>query len=299
MVFFAGCMYLVARGISDLHLSPSIPIIDICIESLRLACKLALAMLAHAWKMFRLNRKTSLSLVYALRRPITRLVSVIDQFSIYIVAVMIACSMVHHHANGILPFIIYRLEEPQVEQLLMPLSYALSICSAERPGIRFKWRVPSPVSWILRWGYRHAFWFTVIHAHISRGRRSGPGRNLHTGSNSQCLSFTGRMLACDELRRARDFNANVMPTLHYKSPGIVRKEMSSYGLESYLWHSGHACPDPNKSTSTDLEDLGWNRFAQHAADNMQLGHCLVSCKEAMHHAARVNCTDSNVCINRC
>jgi hypothetical protein len=41
-------------------------------------------------------------------------------------------------------------------------------------------------------------------------------------------------------------------------------------------------------------------FAQHAVDNLKLGHCLVSCAEAEHMGAdHVRCTHSDRCVTTC
>ena len=80
----------------------------------------------------------------------------------------------------------------------------------------------------------------------------------------------------------------------------IRFAMTEYGLYGSGWHVGHACPDPNKDSTGDEEDRGWNLFAQHATDNVRLGHCLVSCSEADYVAAsRVHCTRSKECVTHC
>ena len=108
---------------------------------------------------------------------------------------------------------------------------------------------------------------------------------------ARCTSFTGLPIDCSELERIREFNSWVMPSLKGSSIHSVRKAMNKRGLHGHVWHVGHACPDPSKSSSRNEEDYGWNLFAQHAVDNTNLGHCLVSCSEAMHvGAAHVRCT---------
>ena len=94
-----------------------------------------------------------------------------------------------------------------------------------------------------------------------------------------CASFTGYPVSCDELERVRQFNRDVVPTMVSQGVASVRKAMNSRGLNGHVWHVGHACPDPSKSSSRNDEDHGCNLFAQHAVDNFKLGHCLVSCAE--------------------
>eukprot|EP00327_Prymnesium_parvum_P006081 CAMPEP_0182799764 /NCGR_PEP_ID=MMETSP0006_2-20121128/2056_1 /TAXON_ID=97485 /ORGANISM="Prymnesium parvum, Strain Texoma1" /LENGTH=263 /DNA_ID=CAMNT_0024924967 /DNA_START=356 /DNA_END=1148 /DNA_ORIENTATION=+ len=97
-----------------------------------------------------------------------------------------------------------------------------------------------------------------------------------------CTSYTGQPIPCHELVLAREFNSAVMPMLQQASYRKIRQAMTQFGLFASAWHVGHACPDPRKGSVTDDEDRGWNLFAQHAADNVRLGHCLVSCSEAEH-----------------
>ena len=115
-----------------------------------------------------------------------------------------------------------------------------------------------------------------------------------------CSTFTGQPLACHELRRAREFNSKVMPSMLLASYREIRRAMTAYGLYGSGWHVGHACPDPHKGNTTDREDEGWNLFAQHATDNVKLGHCLVSCAETEFMAAfHVQCTRSSACVASC
>lgn len=119
-------------------------------------------------------------------------------------------------------------------------------------------------------------------------------------SREACASFVGQPMACHELRLAREFNARAMPTLQRASYREVRRAMTEYGLYGSAWHVGHACPDPNKDSTTDDEDRGWNLFAQHAADNVRLGHCLVSCAEAEYTGAlHIKCTRAARCVATC
>ena len=115
-----------------------------------------------------------------------------------------------------------------------------------------------------------------------------------------CASFTGFAVPCDELRRVREFNGNVMPTLRDAGYRAIRKAMNEHGFPGHIWHVGHACPDPSKKSTRNKEDFGWNLFAQHAVDNANLGHCLVSCAEAEHvGASHVRCTHSEGCVQSC
>jgi hypothetical protein len=114
-----------------------------------------------------------------------------------------------------------------------------------------------------------------------------------------CTSYIGQPLPCSELHLAREFNSKVMPSLQGAFYREIRRAMTNYGLHGSTWHVGHACPDPSKITTTP-EDQGWNLFAQHAADNVHLGHCLVSCAEAEHMAAfHVECSRSQECTTKC
>ena len=92
----------------------------------------------------------------------------------------------------------------------------------------------------------------------------------------------------------------VMRGMRASSSASVRKAMNRHGLPGHVWHVGHACPDPSKSSARDEEDYGWNLFAQHAVDNSNLGHCLVSCAEAEHVGAEhVRCTQTSECVRSC
>ena len=115
-----------------------------------------------------------------------------------------------------------------------------------------------------------------------------------------CTSFTGFPVPCDELQRIRAFNRDVMPSMHAVGHRGVRKAMNDRDYHGHVWHVGHACPDPSKRSMNNEEDFGWNLFAQHAVDNLHLGHCLVSCAETKHyHAHHVPCTDANRCVQVC
>ena len=115
-----------------------------------------------------------------------------------------------------------------------------------------------------------------------------------------CASFTGFAVPCEELRRIREFNRDVMPTLRDSGYRAIRKAMNERGFPGHIWHVGHACPDPSKKSTRNEEDFGWNLFAQHAVDNANLGHCLVSCAEAEHvGASHVQCTRSEGCVQSC
>ena len=126
------------------------------------------------------------------------------------------------------------------------------------------------------------------------------GQSFLEPSHEECTSFTGFAVPCDELRRVREFNGNVMPTMQNAGYRVVRKAMNDHGFPGHVWHVGHACPDPSKKSKRDDEDLGWNLFAQHAVDNANLGHCLVSCAEAAYvGASHVRCAASDRCVQTC
>lgn len=116
----------------------------------------------------------------------------------------------------------------------------------------------------------------------------------------RCVNFNGDALPCAELNRARRFNSDEMRRLRSSSYKTIRKAMTESGLfgrgATAWWDVGHACPDPNKKSFSDAEDFGWNLFAQEHADNVRLGHCLVSCDEARHFGAEhVPCTNETGC----
>jgi len=145
------------------------------------------------------------------------------------------------------------------------------------------------------------------HRLLSRWRQGGAGEfpsRLYPerGDHSAlewCTSYIGQPLPCSELHLAREFNSKVMPSLQGAFYREIRRAMTNYGLHGSTWHVGHACPDPSKVTTT-REDQGWNLFAQHAADNVRLGHCLVNCAEAEHVAAfHVACSRSHECLTKC
>jgi hypothetical protein len=141
-------------------------------------------------------------------------------------------------------------------------------------------------------------WTTGMHS-SSLGQSSN-GDCTCIEAREACTSFVGQPMPCSELRLAREFNTRVMPSLHRATYREVRRAMTEYGLYGSTWHVGHACPDPNKVRKTDHEDHGWNLFAQHAADNVRLGHCLVSCAEAAYTGARhIQCTRSTRCVATC
>lgn len=125
-------------------------------------------------------------------------------------------------------------------------------------------------------------------------------RQPYDSSQQSCASFTGFVVPCDELRRIREFNAKVMPTMRDAGYRSIRKAMNDHGFPGHVWHVGHACPDPSKKSTRNEEDFGWNLFAQHAVDNANLGHCLVSCAEAEHvGASHVRCTRGERCVQSC
>lgn len=111
-----------------------------------------------------------------------------------------------------------------------------------------------------------------------------------------CASYTGFPIPCDELERVREFNSKIIPTMRDANYRAVRKALSASGFAAHVWHVGHAIPDPSKSSTRNEEDYGWNLFAQHAVDNLKLGHCLVSCAEARHVGAHhVQCSTTKDC----
>ena len=171
-----------------------------------------------------------------------------------------------------------------------------------------------------RWfcGHRHALciavpWavraaLLVALAALLQGRwerpapvRPGPStRDCNCPGAERCTTFTGQPLPCDELRLAREFNSNVMPSMQRASYREIRRAMTDFGLYGSGWHVGHACPDPDKDSTGNEEDQGWNLFAQHATDNFRLGHCLVSCLETAYMAAsHAPCSTSEKCATSC
>ena len=135
---------------------------------------------------------------------------------------------------------------------------------------------------------------------VSGPAQRQPYEPSYEPSHEQCTSFTGFTIPCDELRRIREFNGRVMPAMLDAAYRVIRKAMNDHGFAGHVWHVGHACPDPSKKSTRNDEDFGWNLFAQHAVDNAQLGHCLVSCAEAEHvGASHVRCTHSERCVPSC
>ena len=113
-----------------------------------------------------------------------------------------------------------------------------------------------------------------------------------TASQATFESKIGEMLVV--------FNTEVMPRMRDVGYRGIRKAMNERGFPGHVWHVGHACPDPSKKSTLNDEDFGWNLFAQHAVDNANLGHCLVSCAEAEHvGASHVRCTRSEGCVQTC
>jgi hypothetical protein len=151
--------------------------------------------------------------------------------------------------------------------------------------------------------YRHAL--TWPHrAEPSHDLYSTPVDRLHPKpsppAHEACTSFRGHPVDCDELRRIREFNAQVMPHMLRVGYRGIRKAMNDRGFRGHMWHVGHACPDPSKMSTRDEEDYGWNLFAQYAPDNTDLSNCLVSCSEAeFFSAAHVHCTQRAHCIKTC
>ena len=167
-----------------------------------------------------------------------------------------------------------------------------------RRVIRMIWWPSSAYAWVVafratRRAARLIVWllpllFTSSAPPLNTQQRSTPSAPTH--HSGACFTFTGQPLACDELELARRFNREEMPTLLGASYADVRRAMTEYGLYGSSWHVGHARPDPNKRRTNDDEDRGHNLLAQHATDNMKLGHVLISCAESKFlHAAHVKC----------
>ena len=180
----------------------------------------------------------------------------------------------------------------------MPWVIRCSILSATWPSLRlvlagsFAWQ-PSAFEPGLRQESSHL---------PSHKPSSGPSfePSFEPPHRQDCASFTGFAVPCDELRRIREFNREVMPTLRDAGYRAIRKAMNEHGFPGHVWHVGHACPDPSKKSTRNEEDFGWNLFAQHAVDNANLGHCLVSCAEAEHvGASHVRCARSEGCVQTC
>ena len=96
---------------------------------------------------------------------------------------------------------------------------------------------------------------------------------------------------------ARRFNREIMPTMGDSGYRAVRRTINGHRFPGHVWHVGHACPDPSKESTSNDEDFGWNLFAQHAVDNLKLGHCLVSCAEAEHIGSRPLHAQRSLCDN--
>lgn len=165
--------------------------------------------------------------------------------------------------------------------------------------------------WVLRVGLFWATWSTSTpespimyeplrappsHFQPSHTRSAAFRMHAQEQPPEKCASYTGFPIPCDELERVHDFNSRVMPTMRDAHYRVIRKAITDRGLAAHVWHVGHAIPDPSKSSTQNKEDYGWNLFAQHAVDNLKLGHCLVSCAEAHHVGAHhVQCSTSTQC----
>ena len=104
---------------------------------------------------------------------------------------------------------------------------------------------------------------------LQHGVRGWTGRSATERYTTECASFTGFPVSCAELQSVRGFNREVMRGMRTSSSASVRKAMNRHGLPGHVWHVGHACPDPSKSSARDVEDYGWNLFATHI---LTLGH---------------------------
>ena len=167
-----------------------------------------------------------------------------------------------------------------------------------RGGIR--WVLCHTIPWIVRYSVFSATWSTLRIIQRCDNDPVIPSA-LHAGVQDQgCFSFTGVPVPCEELERVRRFNREIMPTMGDSGYRAVRRTMNGHRFPGHVWHVGHACPDPSKEYTSNDEDFGWNLFAQHAVDNLKLGHCLVSCAEAEHMGAdHVRCTHSDRCVTTC
>ena len=135
---------------------------------------------------------------------------------------------------------------------------------------------------------------------VGQGVQDSPEFDTRLDAPDKCASFTGFPIECDELRRIREFNSQTMPRMLDAGYRGIRTAMNARGFPGHVWHVGHACPDPSKKSTRNDEDFGWNLFAQHAVDNANLAHCLVSCAEAEHVGAHhVRCTRTDACIPSC
>lgn len=171
--------------------------------------------------------------------------------------------------------------------------------------------------WVLRFAILSASWPTLLTLHGAH-HQDHPFDRLQTPLSFEpepqhrfnpspqhfdeqtCSSFTGFPVTCKELQSIREFNSVVMPRMRIEGYRSIRKAMNERGFHGHIWHVGHACPDPSKKSLRNEEDFGWNLFAQHAGDNANLGHCLVSCAEAEHVGAHhIRCTQTNRCVQSC
>ena len=201
----------------------------------------------------------------------------------------------------------------------VPLQFLVTFTrvSSGREEARGEWRMGlrsvscRAMPWVIRWSILSTTWpsLRVIPTDIFARQTPVFEPDLqqepsyepsHKPSYQQCASFTGFAVPCDELRRVRTFNREVMPTMREAGYRAIRKAMNEHEFPGHVWHVGHACPDPSKKSTRNEEDFGWNLFAQHAVDNANLGHCLVSCAEAEHvGASHVRCTRSRGCVQTC
>lgn len=103
------------------------------------------------------------------------------------------------------------------------------------------------VPWFLRVSILIATWPAT--RHLPSSYHTMPQHPRETA----CASFTGFPVPCDELRRVREFNENVMPSMRALGVRRVREAMNEHGFAGHIWHVGHACPDPSKKSTQDLE----------------------------------------------
>ena len=215
--------------------------------------------------------------------------------------------------------VVGRLRKGDLWPMIVPLVMFTRVSSGRSQGPH-RWRcgrrglLCAAAPWMVRIGALVALYQIFVAPLVQSLRRSIPAMTGTGPHNAQpgwndcntepleggCTSFTGQPLPCRELMRARDFNQHVLPTMRQATYREIRRAMTDNELYGSAWHVGHACPDPNKDSVADQEDRGWNLFAQHATDNVRLGHCVVSCAEADYvGASSVPCASTGGCSTDC
>ena len=241
--------------------------------------------------------------------------AVIERACLYVAGIQLGVKLIADNT-----LVMGRITKRDMWPLLVPLATFARVSSGRSRGPH-RWRcgrrglLCAVAPWLIRIWVLAALYTTVAaklaylggqtaHASMDGEPQTGPSRwnacPVEEQAEGGCATFTGQPLPCHELRRAREFNRHVMPGMQHATYRQVRRAMTDHGLYGSTWHVGHACPDNAKKSFGDEEDHGWNLFAQHAADKVRLGHCLVSCAEAEYvGASSIPCAKTIGCLTEC